>query len=234
MHGDRMRGVHGRLKCGSTTADLAPIADQVGTMAKFMIMGTKTTKRGTPYPREELQAMCDALDSALVALTASSPAEDGAPTVSRVAPKSLAGLITATLDSKFFEELGDRALWAQRDQKQWLRSNVTEFLAGSEVATVEDLYTGKYAERAAVEGVTKMFQDLGAALVACKLDGEDDDFNLGSNAEAMRGAVAKAVATVIPQMWLDMYDKVLPNHGETCAGKSCASRASRLATGVQH
>lgn len=209
MDGDRMRRVYGRLKCGDTIADLARMAHQIGPIAKFVINGAKTTTRGDAYPPGELQAVCDALDAALVALEAPSPAEDDAPTQSQEAPQSLAGLITQHVDTKFLEALDGDDLWKDKNEKKWLRSNVKEFLAG-EVSTIEDLYTGKYAERAAVEAVTKMFRQFGTALVGAKLTGQDDAFNLGSNADAMRAAVAKAVETVIPQMWLNIYDKVLP------------------------
>jgi hypothetical protein len=179
--------------------------DDVALLARQVIIATKFAHKGKDYPMEEKRAACDALYVGLAALTVSSAAEGGAPTEER-APKqhTLGVLLARKLDSEFYEALQNGALWEDSKQRQKLRANLRVFFHGCEVTTPEELHSGQYATRAAVETATTILRSQAAALAECY----EDQFDLGTDAAAMRAAVERAVRSVLPQLWLEAYDEV--------------------------
>ena len=181
--------------------------DQVGLVAKHLITGMKFSQLGKDYAPDEKQAACDALDAGLAALKVSSAA-DGAPTEESVPKKHTLGVMLAeNLDPDFYEALKNGKLWEDNTERQRLRANLKVFFHGCNVKTPEDLHSGPYATRAAVEEATAMLRGQAAVLTQCY----EDQFDLGTDANAMLAAVRRAVTNVLPQVWLEAYDQVRPS-----------------------
>jgi hypothetical protein len=181
--------------------------DQVGRVAKHLINGIKFSHLGKDYAPDEKRAACDALDAGLAALKVSSAA-DGAPTEERAPrPHTLGVMLAAKLDSDFYEALENGKLWEANKERRRLRANLKVFFHGCNVKTPEDLHSGPYATRAAVEEATAMLRGQAAVLTQCY----EDQFDLGTDAEAMLAAVRRAVTNVLPQVWLDAYELVRPS-----------------------
>ena len=162
---------------------------------------------GQDYPIDEKREACDALDAGLAALNASSAATGGAPTEDRVPSKHTLGVMLAEkLTEEFYTDLKKGKLWEDRDERQKLRKNLRVMFRGFEVTTPEELHSGKYAERAAVELDTGMLRQNASMLTECY----KDQFELGTDADAMCAAVTRAARNVLPQMWLEAYDAVRP------------------------
>ena len=181
--------------------------DQVGPIAKHLITGLTFSHLGKDYAPDEKQAACDALDAGLAALKVSSAA-DGAPTEERVPRAHTLGvMLAAKLDPDFYEALGNGTHWEDNTERQRLRANLKVFFHGCNVNKPEELHSGPYATRAAVEEATAMLRAQAGVLTQCY----DDQFDLGTDANAMRAAVRRAVTNVLPQVWLEAYDMVRPS-----------------------
>jgi hypothetical protein len=204
---------------------LAQNLDEVSQVAKMLITGVKFSHLGKDYAPDEKRAACDALDAGLKALTVSSAADGGAPTEDGV-PKmqTLGGMLAKKLDLSFYEALANGDLWHDPKQRQRLRANLRVFFDGCAVTTPEELHSGQYATRAAVVSTTSMLRSQAAILT----EAYEDQFDLGTDADAMRAAVRRAVTNVLPQMWLEAYDEVRRRpHATPSAGKGTTTRACR-------
>ena len=198
--------MYGRLKYNTIEELLAQI-DAVGPMARHVIIGTKFSHMGQDYPIGEKREACDALDAGLAALKVSSAA-DGAPTEESVPKKHTLGvMLAAKLDPDFYEALENGKHWEDNKERQRLRANLRVFFRGCNVNTPEELHSGQYATRAAVEEATAMLRGQADVLTQCY----EDQFDLGTDANAMRAAVRTAVTNVLPQVWLAAYDLVRPS-----------------------
>lgn len=238
--------MYGRLKYNTIEELLAQI-DAVGPMARHVIIGTKFSHMGQDYPIGEKREACDALDAGLAALNASSAAQGGAPTEERAPTKHGLGVMLAEkLTTEFLGDLNNGKLWEDSRQRRKLRNNLKIMLQGCEVTTPEELHSGKYADRAAVEEATTMLRKQAAVLTGCYRD----QFDLGTDADAMSAAVTRAVRNVLPQMWLEAYDKVRPSPtpclrreekhdarvplGDRCTGLRCMMHVCRAAARRGH
>jgi hypothetical protein len=203
--------------------------DEVGEVAKHLITGIKFSHLGKDYAPDEKRAAWDALEAGLAALKVRSAA-DGAPTEERVPKQHTLGVMLATkLTPEFYEELENGKLWEDSDERRRLRANLRVFFHGCGVNTPEELHSGPYATRAAVEKATAMLRSQAAVLTQCY----KDQFDLGTDANAMRAAVQRAVRNVLPQMWLEDYDLVRPSPTPRPTQGRVARRARRLATGAR-
>jgi hypothetical protein len=181
--------------------------DQVGLVAKHLITVIKFSHLGKDYAPDEKRAACDALDAGLAALKVSSAA-DGAATEERMPrAQTLGVMLAAKLDSDFYEALENGKHWEDNKERQRLRANLKVFFHGCNVHTPEELHSGPYATRAAVEEATAMLRGQAAVLTKCY----KDQFDLGTDANAMLAAVRRAVTHVLPQVWLEAYDLVRPS-----------------------
>jgi hypothetical protein len=116
-------------------------------------------------------------------------------------------MLAAKLDADFYEALANGRLWEDNKERQRLRKNLRVFFRGCNVTAPEDLHSGQYATRAAVEEATAMLRGQADVLTQCY----EDQFDLGTDANAMLAAVRRAVTNVLPQVWLEAYDMVRPS-----------------------
>ena len=190
-----------------TMEQLLAKIDQVGLVAKHLITGMKFSQQGQDYAPAEKQAACDALDAGLAALKVSSAA-GGEPTEEREPrAQTLGVMLAAKLDTDFYEALKNGTHWEDSKERQRLRANLRVFFRGCNVNTPEELHSGQYATRAAVEEATAMLCGQADVLTQCY----EDEFDLGTDANAMRAAVIRAVTNVLPLVWLEAYDLVRPS-----------------------
>ena len=233
------RRVCGRMKYSTVQEVIAQI-DQVGPIANHVIRGSKFSHLGQDYPMNEKKEASDALDAGLAELKASSAATGGAPTEDHVPRKHTLGVMLAEkLTNEFYADLKNGTLWEDGEQRRKLRKNLKAMFQGFEVTTPEGLHSGKYAERGAVESDTAMLRRDASLLAGCY----DEQFELGTDEDAMRAAVTRAATNVLPQMWLEAYDAVRPSPtpcvrreekhdtrgplGDRCTGLRCMMHVCR-------
>ena len=219
-----MSGVCGSLKL-KTVKDLKKNASTVGTLAE-LVLDNRAFK--TSHTEDERKQVATLIAEAVDKLSGTTPLEAEADIVDEPATRAkptLQDMLHQYLASKWFKELGpEKSNWKQATRDA-VRDNVRKYLEQScGVTSTTDMYTGHYADRGDVEKYLDLLKTNGPTLVDCTIQlASDGEFDLRKKVvEAMK----EAVVTVVPGLWLHVFDEVRHNRSYLTA----QPRAARVRT----
>ena len=219
-----MSGVCGSLKL-KTAKDLKKDASTVGTLAE-LVLNNRAFK--TSHTEDERKQVATLIAEAVDKLNGPSPVEAEAEVVDEPATRAkptLKDMLHQYLDSKWFKALGlEKTSWKQK-ARDAVRENVRKYLEQSTgVTSTTDMYTGHYADRDRVENFLGVLKTNGPALVDSTIRlAREGEFDVRKKVvEAMK----EAVVTVVPGLWLHVFDQVRHNRSYLTA----QPRAARVRT----
>jgi len=200
--------VCGSLKCEDVN-DLKEHATTVGTLAA-VVLKNPTFKKS--YSDDERKQVATLISQAVDTFNETSTVEAEADFVDEPATgakPTLKALLHQHLNAKWFKRVDDTTRWRQSSRKA-VRENVCKYLEQSTgVTSTKDMYTGEYANRADVETLLDMLKTNGRTLVDSTIElARGGEFDVK---EHVLEAMKKAVETVVPVLWLAIFDEVCHN-----------------------
>lgn len=203
-----MRGVCGSLKC-ETVKDLKKDKTTVGALAEVVLKNPMFKKS---YSDDERKQVATLISQAVDKLNETSTVEaetDFVDEPATGAKPTLKALLHQHLNAEWFKRVDDTTRWKQSSRNA-VRENVCKYLEQSTgVTSTKDMYTGDYANRADVETLLDMLKTNGRTLVDSTIElARGGEFDVKKHVlEAMK----EAVETVVPVLWLAIFDEVCHN-----------------------
>jgi hypothetical protein len=216
--------------CGSlnilTVKDLKNEVSTVGALAEIVLQNAKFKACYSDDERKQVAALiANAVDKFNEKVNETSRVEAAPEIVDEAATQAkptLEALLHKKLNLDWFKQLGVATRWKQ-DARNAARANVLKFLDQSTgVTSTRDMHNGQYTHRADVEAYLGLLRTSGRTLVDCTIAlaraGEFD------KSKEVLQAMKEAVVTVVPDVWLDVYNEVRHNRSYLRAQtESCAS-----------
>ena len=212
--------------CGSlnilTVEDLKNQVTTVGALAEIVLQNPKFK---TSYSADERKQVATLIANAVDKFNETSRVEAAPEIVNEAATQAnptLQALLHKKLNGEWFKQLGLQSRW-KKDARNAVRANVLKYLDQSTgVTSTTDMHNGQYTHRADVEAYMDLLQTSGRTLVDCTIGlaraGEFD------KRKEVLEAMKEAVVTVVPDLWLDVYNKVRHNRSYLSAQTaSCTS-----------
>ena len=215
--------------CGSlkdmsvNVAALRKHASEVGVLAEHLLNLPAIVKISTEHERSQVGNL---IHEAMAGVTEEpAPAADPEAEVldegATPPTQTLRELLAQTLNKQWFEDVGGHlsTTWTKEERGK-IRKNIRTYLHQNGVTRQEDMCEGRFAERAYVQKTVDTWAQIGGTLLESAITMDDEgayDFGeSGERRDEMMEAMKVAVQTVIPQMWLAVYEKarhsVIPPH----------------------
>jgi hypothetical protein len=216
--------------CGSltilTVKDLKNQVTTVGALAEIVLQNAKFKTSYSDDERKQVATLiANAVDKFNVKVNETSRVE-AAPEIgdeaATQAKPTLQALLHQKLNAEWFKQLPLQSRW-KKDARNAARENVLKYLDQSTgVTSTTDMHNGQYTRRADVEAYLDLLQTSGRTLVDCTIGlapaGEFDE------RKEVLEAMKKAVVTVVPDLWRDVYNEVRHNRSYLSAQtESCTS-----------